>query len=1139
MVRTPHGFAALNSHDLSPAWSWPTKESAAMTENERYRITRAILGSGVPATSVFEEAQFVAETVTLAHDLALLATLDEVSDSRTAGRIPVNAQQFQPGQRPSPDNPEFTRPAATRLIACDARTGELRWIRFVGLDEESGELPVEIRGRPIDVNGHLWVPALRQNQLLFAVVDPRTGRTIREVDLCAVDLGLRSYRTAIYPVFRDGIVYLSTDEGMILSVDAASFSIRWAASYQRGSSGEFGQWLPSPPTVTGGLVLVAPNDCDDLMAFSTIDGQFRWSVRTKELRLFLGADRNRAWYVGQDVRCVSTKDGHEEWASVLPKSLTGQPAMRDGHIYVPTVDTLVTISARTGAIENSQSLPPAAGSLGNLLVSKMGVYAFDPLSVRFFPDMDRSYANTVARYDSDRGNLPLAVHLSRLEILKGLPDRALTLLDSINLNEPIIAHSANATSQKDRISNAKTEALLAMASRPESDKSKITDWLRRAVNESATFVKRFQATLALAARLESTGQYSDAYHTLWQIGTMSDRVPLLAGEDGARLAHSVELSKHCQRIRSLLSPAELNALDADTLQQVSALQAKLSDDEHRQQALRALNAIVDLQCESPACYEAQLVLAEWEWSRNQWERADLRLRTLVNAKNLRRPSPEQINRMRNLDHQRLAEDFQHAPSSPGMANPRESSAADTNLNWAESSKSRPIQVLGDRVLGDVMLDDTGNERKKLPNGRLADAKRRLVTIEPDDDGSHNDYVIVMESEETVEAVNPRTLDIYWSAPLRLPSEFRPVTPRVQIASDPKRYRATVDGKIGVFQTRKGFFAVGLRTGKRLWAIESDGSTAAEQVMASFDGMTALSPRSGIIQVVKTLDGSTVWERDLSSDPIKKIWIHANTVVTADATLERIQLFSLTDGRLIRQVQFRQADPRSRLTRLVLSDGILCGPDSTQQSGAVFAVDLADGRNLWRTELSKPVSQLFEPEPGEVGIGTMGGDVRIVKLCTGKLEWDYHIPDANTVFDGTKLNNVLVLEHSAPPSPLSRHWTAVFPGSNETLWRRSDLAPMGRWNERIKIVDSKLATVLEVPDSRAQAVRLLRLALIDPITGQDVGPQVDLHGGRAANTPLALTGDWGFWSDLVVVGSHDGLILVSTAPEGTKEGSDSK
>jgi len=278
-----------------------------------------------------------------------------------------------------------------------------------------------------------------------------------------------------------------------------------------------------------------------------------------------------------------------------------------------------------------------------------------------------------------------------------------------------------------------------------------------------------------------------------------------------------------------------------------------------------------------------------------------------------------------------------------------------------------------------------------------------------------------------------------------------------------------------------------------------------------------------------IDGSTVWERDLRGEPVDAIWMSADRVMTADATRQRVHLFDRADGRLVKRILFRQADPSQQIVRLVRTAGMIVGPEASPGapgSRGVVAVDDAAGDIVWRVELDKPPVQLFEPKEGYVGIGLGQGMVRIVDANSGETVLERQVLGAYDVTGGVLFDGLLVLRVDATRGQKqSAQLAALDVATGEEVWRREDISSLPDSDPGapgLRIEDGVIPALVETmqaevtPGGVATPRMRSALVLIDARTGRNLGLGADLTttgaGGR-------FTGDVVMRPGAVIVGTQ--------------------
>jgi hypothetical protein len=381
----------------------------------------------------------------------------------------------------------------------------------------------------------------------------------------------------------------------------------------------------------------------------------------------------------------------------------------------------------------------------------------------------------------------------------------------------------------------------------------------------------------------------------------------------------------------------------------------------------------------------------------------------------------------------------------------------------------------------------------------------------------------------------------WRTEMRLPGDFD--HDRQTVRELQRSRHAATDGQIGVFNASDGIFGIGLVTGRRLWATAYDTPLDLELVpyrdslIAAADGYVAAMPRAGRLTLMRIVDGSTVWERDLRGEPVTYLWLEDGRVLAADASLQRVTILDRADGRLIAQVLFRQPNPEAGLVQLVRVGGVICGPDATTQSDGIMAISLETGQPAWRADLGKPVGQLFVPDPGRVGVGLFGGDVRILDPKTGETILERRFSKGLPIIDAKLIDGTLIGQaerrHGQIRDP---ELVAIDIATGEEVWAREDLAGLQEPPGPLAILGGSIAALVDsnepaVPGAR-QPRNFIGLAMIDIKTGQSAGTVAELS---SASTGIRVNRDLLVRPGVVVVGSSRTVQAFRVVPTGVDGG----
>ncbi len=94
-----------------------------------------------------------------------------------------------------------------------------------------------------------------------------------------------------------------------------------------------------------------------------------------------------------------------------------------------------------------------------------------------------------------------------------------------------------------------------------------------------------------------------------------------------------------------------------------------------------------------------------------------------------------------------------------------------------------------------------------------------------------------------------------------------------------------------------------------------------EVPSAWQGRVACVPESGVLAVLNTLDGSTIWRRALDGRPIGSLHIHDGFLLAADDAGLRLQVFDVEDGRWVCDLHFQEPNLPGPTIRLVYADAV--------------------------------------------------------------------------------------------------------------------------------------------------------------------------------------------------------------------------
>ena len=231
-----------------------------------------------------------------------------------------------------------------KLYAFDADTGELRWSHaptripraMTGADR-SFVARVNIPSPPAVWDGTLYCGASDFEGKIYCyltAVDARTGHLRWRTLICTGQQTLNMFGRPVQepvlgvPAVADGVVYFTSNLGVIGAVDARLGRILWLTTYpQREVHGRamMAEFIPHPgwrlcPTlVKNGVLVTAPTDSNHLFGVDTATGNILWRVRrqdTIDLHYLLGVREGTVYASGNGLAALDLLTGAPRWPPI-------------------------------------------------------------------------------------------------------------------------------------------------------------------------------------------------------------------------------------------------------------------------------------------------------------------------------------------------------------------------------------------------------------------------------------------------------------------------------------------------------------------------------------------------------------------------------------------------------------------------------------------------------------------------------------------------------------------------------------------------------------------------------------------------------------------------------------------------------
>ena len=330
------------------------------------------------------------------------------------------------------------------VAAFDIATGRLLWKHaFVADDgappEEGEDARKEGKTLGTKVRVLLSAPVAAGSRVLVGVthlgdeararlvaLDAATGHELWSTFVCSRSipafLGLGAGPSP--PAVVGSTAFHLTNLGALAAVDAATGTIRWVRRYgsfpthlRRSVVERHRRWANNPPIGHGGLVYVAPQDADQLLAIDAVDGSQVWSASREGGRYVVGVDGDRIFLLGQRVHGLDAWSGRRVWSVELASLLSGRAALCQGRLLVPTQDALVTVNAADGSIAVSH-VWQTGEQPGNVTTAADRVYVAGQGEVAAFADWaatrERLAAARASKPDDPLPVVELGCHEARL-----------------------------------------------------------------------------------------------------------------------------------------------------------------------------------------------------------------------------------------------------------------------------------------------------------------------------------------------------------------------------------------------------------------------------------------------------------------------------------------------------------------------------------------------------------------------------------------------------------------------------------------------------------------------------------------------------------------------------------------------------
>lgn len=940
------------------------------------------------------------------------APMDEQLPTKT-GVLPPNAHL---------GDEILTEPNALR--AYEAETGRALWSHGRGGPASDELRNAHFCATPVACSAGMAVPYRIGGDLWLGILD-REGALLRSVVLGTGRASLYSIYSTLPPLVYDGTIYVQSGAGLVFAVDEHDLSLRWLTRYdsinRQLDGGRHGgqwwidaslgvpqpdQWLVSPPVISRGVVVMAPLDSDQLLAFDIESGEERWHAPRRDYRYIVGADEEKVVVAGENLAAISLDNGEPLW-STKPIKAVGRPQICGEEILVPTIDGLGRISLATGRkVGKVQEFP---GRLGNLFSIDGAMYSVSARELSKFPDPDQTRNLAEDRLAKNPADLDALLRLAWLDSLAGKWNDALSYLDRAEgelTRAARVDQFANAPDSADeyrnRISHQRVGILLKMSDQLDDAEREST--LKRAFTESRRNDDRLESGLARCDFLDELGRAGDGFDLAFELLTESERQPLRLERD-LRVRADVLLSERLAGFWRDMPDSEREAcsikvdaaIDAARSAGRRSLLTTLAD----ALAFGRWGCELDLRLGLDALGGSQPETGIFFLNRAARRACDAthRLEALIRLAIAYRFPGDDLpadysSTLEVLDQ--LSRDYADAMMPAGIELRRGVSATTRVADFvtqlrgtlpAELASGKPVvpEILRTAHLLDVDMEalTPGGNRGVAQGGLFWDASRRtdvFAEVQPVqlDRGIHG-----LDLRDA--SSNPS----WWTTRSRETDDEFPAT------ESPARspiYDASICGRVAILHGPGAVTAIGLTTGKMLWPpLDVDGSAGAlpEPAVVSIGDVVIIAVDSQTLVAAHARnDASPIWRRRWSRVLLGKMRVVEDSLVVVDQAKTRAYVVDPSTGRSKAEYTLvpdlpgdsdEQVDSTNPDAFVAIERGVIVRSEGTR----LVARDARNGAPLWPPFVCDDIiNGIFELGSGCIGVSHGSRAFTILKAISG-------------------------------------------------------------------------------------------------------------------------------------------------------------
>jgi outer membrane protein assembly factor BamB len=277
------------------------------------------------------------------------------------------------------------RAVRSRLVCLDLqrREGDLLW----KLESSTLGEGWEFEGAPVVNRNRLYVALRRRNpetEIHVGCFDANSGKKIWSTAVGTAIGGANDENVVsrLLLTLADGRLFLSTNLGAVVAVDARDGLLQWAVTYpvvvpeDRGELSDPGRRGLTPCLFHHGRVFAAPSDSDQLLAIDADSGAPLWHRKVRGgIRNLIGAVNGTLVASGDQLWGLEPATGKVRWTHGVQDPAGfgfGRGALAGGEVFWPLRKEIVVVDVLSGRITRRISL--RGGNLaivdGSLIVAE-------------------------------------------------------------------------------------------------------------------------------------------------------------------------------------------------------------------------------------------------------------------------------------------------------------------------------------------------------------------------------------------------------------------------------------------------------------------------------------------------------------------------------------------------------------------------------------------------------------------------------------------------------------------------------------------------------------------------------------------------------------------------------------------------